>query len=94
MMTAWVSPATAITLLGASGTTGLTANDCHTCAAGRNALLPAWSATMVQVPALMKVSMPPEVTVHTPVLDEVNVTASPEVALTPLPKVNRFGDVP
>ena len=30
---------------------------------------------IVQVPVVMKVSVPPEVTVHTPVVEEVNVTA-------------------
>ena len=32
---------------------------------------PAWSAAMVQVPALTKVSAPVGVTVHTPVVDDV-----------------------
>ncbi|MNV16947.1 hypothetical protein D3C71_1077210 [compost metagenome] len=58
------------------------------------AALPAWSASMVQLPAVTKVSMPPEVTVHTPVVDEENSTANPDVAETPLPRIDKSGAVP
>ena len=40
--------------------------------------MPAWSALMVQVPAERKVSMPADVMVHTPVVEEVKVTGNPE----------------
>ena len=36
---------------------------------------------MVQVPAVTKVSVPPVVMVHTPVVDEVKLTGSPDVEL-------------
>ena len=41
--------------------------------------LPAWSASMVQEPGVTKVSAPPAVMVHTPPVDDVNVTGSPDV---------------
>jgi len=51
-----------------------------TCGAGKKTPLPAWSALMVQLPAVTNVSAPPLVIVHTPVVDEVNATARPDVA--------------
>jgi len=43
-------------------------------------LLPAWFASMVQVPLAMNVAVVPE-TVQTLVVVDVNVTASPDVAV-------------
>jgi hypothetical protein len=43
----------------------------------------------VQVPAVIKVRLPPLVTVHTPVVDDENVTVRPEVAVA-----DNVGDVP
>src|SRR5262249_1527159 len=43
--------------------------------AARNAASPAWSASMVHVPVVTKVSAPPEVTVQTPVVVDENETA-------------------
>ena len=71
---AWVSPAIATVLVGAPGTTALTMKDRLTWGAGRKEESPAWSALIVQVPAVTKVRMPPEVMVHTPGVAEVNVT--------------------
>jgi hypothetical protein len=78
---ACVSPAVAVPMVGAPGTTGFTVNDRDTCVAARYLPLPAWSALIVQVPAVTNVSAPPLVIVHTPVVDEVNVTVSPELAV-------------
>jgi hypothetical protein len=44
---------------------------------------------MVQFPAVMNVSTPPLVMVHTPVVAEVNVTVSDDVAVA-----DKTGDVP
>ena len=41
-----------------------------TCGAGKKTPLPAWSALMVQLPAVTNVSAPPLVIVHTPVATE------------------------
>jgi len=86
---AWVSPAMAVPMVGAPGTTALTVNDRLTCDAGRKLVSPAWSALRVQVPAARNVNVPPDVVVQTPGVDEVNVTARPEVALA-----LTVGDVP
>src|SRR3989344_733725 len=75
---AWVSPAMAVPMVGAPGTMALTVKDRLTCVAGRELALPAWSALMGQVPAERKVSMPADVMVHTPVVEEVKVTGNPE----------------
>jgi hypothetical protein len=45
--------------------------------AGAKFALPAWSALIVQVPLVTRVSVPPAVIVQTPVVDDVKVTASP-----------------
>ena len=45
------------------------------------AALPAWSALMVQLPAVMKVRLPPLVMVHTPVVAELKLTGRLEEAL-------------
>ncbi len=86
---AWALPAVAVPMVGAPGTTALTANVCDTVGAAWVAALPAWSASMVQLPALTKVSAPPAVMVHTAGVDEENVTASPELAVAA-----NVGDVP
>ena len=52
-----------------------------TCAAASKLSLPAWSALIVQVPAEANVSVPPDVTVHTPVVDEVKDGAKPDEAV-------------
>ena len=84
-----VSPAVALPMVGAPGATALTVKVCVTVAAAFHAALPAWSASMVQVPALTKVSAPAEVIVHTPVVDELKLTVSPESEVAP-----RVGVVP
>src|SRR5687768_6901762 len=78
---AWVSPAVAVPMVGAPGTTALTVNVRVTVVAAFHAASPAWSASMVQLPAVTKVSVPPDVIVQTPVVDELNVGVRPEVAL-------------
>ena len=57
----------------------LTVNDCCTCGAGAYSALPAWLASIVHVPALMKLTDEPE-TEHTELLDAsiVNTTGRPE----------------
>ena len=81
LMDACVSPALALTPVGAPGTVALTVNDWVTVGAVLNVLLPAWFASMVQVPPETKLSRPPEVMVQTPVVLELNVGAKPEVAV-------------
>ena len=81
MTVACVLPAVAVPIVGAPGTTGFTVNDCGTWGAGRNAALPAWFALMVHVPPVTNVRTPPDVVVHTPVVDEENVTVSPDEAV-------------
>lgn len=44
--------------------------------------MPAWSALTMHVPIPRNVSVPP-LTVHTPGVDELKLTASPDVALAP-----------
>ena len=76
-------------MVGAPGTTALTVNDRLTCDAAAKLPLPAWSAWMVQVPVVTKVSAPPLVMVHTPVVPDVKVGVRPEVAVA-----LRVGEVP
>ena len=78
---AWVSPAVAVPMVGAPGTMAFTVNVLLTVGAAFHAVLPAWSALIVQEPAVTKVSAPPVVMVHTPVVDEVKLTGSPDVEL-------------
>jgi hypothetical protein len=47
--------------------------------AARKDALPAWSALIEQVPDVTKVSVPPLVMVHTPVVVELKATVSPDV---------------
>ncbi len=75
------SPAVADAPVGAPGTTALTAKVRDTVGAGRYDASPAWSASIVQVPAVMNVSVPPEVIVHTPVVDDENDTVRLDVAV-------------
>ena len=77
---AWVSPAVAAPMVGAPGTTAFTVKVRVTVGAAFHTLLPAWSAAIVQEPAVTKVSAPPLVMVHTPVVNDVNVGARLEVA--------------
>src|SRR5688500_14835634 len=75
---ACASAATAVTAVGAPGTTALTAKLRVTRAAGRTAALPAWSASMVQVPTSRNVSTPPDDTAHTAGVADASVTGRPE----------------
>lgn len=52
-------------------------------------VFPGWSASMVQVPAVTKVSAPPLVMVHTLDVLLENATGRPELAVAPV-----VGDVP
>lgn len=61
--------------------TGLTWNVCATCAAGKKLALPVWSALMVQVPAVRKLSAPPDVMAHTPGVAELKATGKAELAV-------------
>ena len=76
---ACASPAVAVPMVGAPGTTAATVNVCDTVVAAAYVPLPAWSALMVQLPALIKVSAPPLVIVHTAVVVDVNATVRPEL---------------
>ncbi len=74
-----VAPVTvAVPITGAPGATALTVKLRVTVVAALVAELPVWSASMVQVPEVTKVRAPPEVTVHTPVVDELKLTVRPE----------------
>ena len=76
---ACVSPAVAVAAVGAPGTTAATVKERLTVGAALKAPLPAWSALIVQAPTVTKVKAPPEVMVHTPVVDEVKLTVRLEV---------------
>jgi hypothetical protein len=56
-----------------------TVKDCTTVDAAAYALFPAWSAFTVQLPVATNASTPLEVTVQTPIVDDENVTLSPEL---------------
>src|SRR3989344_887167 len=58
---AWVSPAVAVPMVGAPGTTALTAKERDSVGAAFQAPLPAWSASMVQEPGVMTGSADVEV---------------------------------
>jgi hypothetical protein len=79
--TAWPSPATAETEVGAPGTTGFTEKLWATVEAADHATLPTCAASIVQVPAVTKTSAPPVVIVHTSVVDDEKVTVKPDVAV-------------
>src|SRR3569833_1572012 len=74
-------PRVAVPIVGAPGTTALTLNERLTVVAAKYLLLPAWSVLLVQVPVETKVSAPPEVIVQTPVVLDVRLTVSPDVAV-------------
>jgi hypothetical protein len=76
-----VSPAVAVPMAGAPGVEALTVNDWLAWLAALKLLLPAWSALIVQVPAVTNVSVPPDVTVQTPVVEDVNTGGRPDVAV-------------
>ena len=78
---AWPLPAVAAPMVGAAGTTALTLKVRLTVCAAAKLALPAWSAFMVQLPTVTKVKAPPDVIVHTPVVEEVKVTVALEVAV-------------
>ncbi len=78
---AWVSPAVAVPIIGALGTTAFTVNVWLTVEAAMKPEPPTWSALIVQLPAVTKVNAPPEVIVQTPVVAEVNATARFDVAV-------------
>ena len=63
-------------------TTVVTGTICCTCTAGRKLVLPAWLASITQLPAALKVTTPPAI--EQIVLEEesmVIVTARPELAV-------------
>ena len=62
-------------IVGAPGATDATVNDTVTCGAARVVELPAWFALILQVPVETNARTPPLI-VHTPVVDDVNVTVS------------------
>ncbi len=68
-------------MVGTPGAVALTAKLWVTVDAALKAALPAWSASMVHVPAATKISAPPPETVQTAVVAEVNVTGSPLLAV-------------
>ena len=74
------SPGVAVPMVGAAGTIALTVKLRVTVEAAFVDELPAWSASMVQVPAEMKVNTPLLVMVQTPVVDEVKSIAKPVAA--------------
>ena len=78
---AWALPAVAVPITGAAGTTALTKNDWLMVVAALVAALPAWLALMVQVPAVMKLRVPPLVMVHTAGVAELKLTGKPEEAV-------------
>ena len=63
-------------IVGAPGATDATVNDTVTCGAARVVELPAWFALILQVPVDTNARTPPPLIVHTPVVDDVNVTVS------------------
>ncbi len=71
---AWASPAVAVPMVGAPGAMALTLKVCPTWGAALVAASPGWSALMVQLPAVTKVSVPVGVMVHTPVVVDVKLT--------------------
>lgn len=71
----------AVPMVGAPGTTAFTVKVWATVGAAFQATLPLWSASIVQLPAVTKVSAPPLVIVHTPVVDDENVGVSVDVAV-------------
>jgi hypothetical protein len=81
-------PGDATTLVGGPGWMALTVK-LRACEAGGCVVLPVSFALIVQVPALTKVAVPPEVIVHTDWVVDVKVTGCPEVDVA----VN-VGDVP
>ena len=72
------SPAVALPITGVSGTIALTLKLRVIVVAALVAASPAWSASIVQVPAVTKLRAPPEVIVQTPVVDELKLTVRPE----------------
>jgi len=78
---ACVSPAVAVPIVGAPGTTALTVNDRVTVGAARKLEFPAWSASIVHVPAVTNVSAPPLVIVQTPVVDDEKLGVNPDDAV-------------
>ena len=81
IVTAWL-PATGPAAGLIDVTAAFTAKVCSTCAAARFALSPAWSAWIVQFPALTNASKPPVVIVQTPGVAELNATVSVAVAVS------------
>lgn len=86
---AWFTPALAVPMVGAIGTTALTVNVCVTVVPALKAASPAWSASIVHDPAVIKLNVPPLVVVQTPLVDELNVGTRPDVAVAV-----SVGDVP
>src|SRR2546430_17722146 len=67
--------------LGPPGATGLTGNDWLTRGAARKVAFPAWSALIVQLPALTNVRTPIVVIVQTLVVEDVYVGVNPDDAV-------------
>ena len=76
---AWVSPAVALPIVGGPGRAAATLKVRLTVGAGEWLPSPAWSASMVQLPLVRKVNVPPDVVVHTPVVEELKLTGSVEL---------------
>lgn len=71
-------PALAVPMVGAPGATGFTVKVRLTWVAGKYDPFPAWSALIVQLPAVTNVSAPPVEIVHTVGVAEVNTGVKPE----------------
>ena len=67
-------------MVGAPGATAVMVKVCDTCGAAPKLAFPAWSAVMVQVPAVTMVILRP-LTVHTAVVVDASVTTKPELAV-------------
>lgn len=66
----------------------------ETVGAGLVAVSPAWSASIVQLPAVTKVRAPPLVVVHTAVVDELKETGKPSVPVAEAAVAVSVGEVP
>ena len=90
MTLACVSPAVAVPITGAAGTTGFTVKERVTVCAGSQVKSPPWSASIVQVPAVTTVRVPPDVMLQTPVVDEEKLTvrtgSEDALSVGPVPK--------
>src|ERR1043166_2324601 len=74
-------PGVAVPITGAPGSAAFTANVRETVGAARKLALPAWSALIVQLPAVRKASTPPVVIVQTAGVDDVKDTVRADEAV-------------